>query len=87
MNDEWLQATLNQGMQKVECKIQELGSKPPSGYPEANLRLSGGQPVGTLKPPPGHPQATRRLPGGYPEAPERVWCRAGTGGCRAALKW
>jgi hypothetical protein len=27
MNDEWLQATLNQGMQKVECKIQELGSK------------------------------------------------------------
>ena len=25
--------------------------KPPLGYPEATLRPSGGQPVGTLKPP------------------------------------
>jgi hypothetical protein len=29
MNDEWLQATLAQGMQKVECRMQKFGSKPP----------------------------------------------------------
>ncbi len=44
--------------------------KPPSGYPEATLRPSGGQPVGTPKPPGGYPQATLRLPRSYPEALE-----------------
>jgi hypothetical protein len=29
MNDEWLQAALTQGMQKVECRMQKFGSKPP----------------------------------------------------------
>src|ERR1035437_4973224 len=36
--------------------------KPPSGHPQATLRLSGSQPVGTLKPPSGYPEATPRLP-------------------------
>jgi len=44
-------ATLTQGMQKVECRMQKFGSKAARGYPEATLRPSGGQPVGTPKPP------------------------------------
>ena len=38
-----------------------FGSKPPRGYPEATLRPSGSQPVGTQKLPSGSPQATPRL--------------------------
>src|ERR1039458_7223992 len=34
----------------------------PSGHPQATLRPSGSQPVGTPKPPSGYPQATPRLP-------------------------
>jgi hypothetical protein len=53
-------------MQNGEC--QELPSGLPRGYPEATLRPSGGQPVGTLKPPRGYPEATLRLSSGYPQA-------------------
>jgi hypothetical protein len=54
--------------------------QPPWGYPEATLRLSGGQPVGTLKPPSGYPEATPRLPRGYPEATPRLpWAAKSTG--------
>src|ERR1035437_5034913 len=31
-------------------------------HPQATLRLTGSQPVGTLKPPRGYPEATLRLP-------------------------
>src|SRR5664279_3372036 len=44
--------------------------KPPSGYPEATLRPSGSQPVGTRKPPSGYPEATLRLPRSYPAVVE-----------------
>jgi hypothetical protein len=36
-------------------------------HPQAPLRPSTSQPLGTLKPPSGHPQAPTRLPSGYPE--------------------
>jgi hypothetical protein len=42
-------------------------SRPPSGYPEATLRLTSGQPVGTPRLPTGYPEATLRLPRGYRE--------------------
>ena len=32
-------------------KATRFRSEPPSGHPEATLRLTGSQPVGTLKPP------------------------------------
>ncbi len=62
-------ATLTQGMQKEECRMQKFGSKPPRGYPEATPRPSGSQPVGPLKPPCSHPEATLRLTSGYLQAP------------------
>ena len=47
------------GRSKILCG---LPPKPPRSHPEATLRPSGSQPVGTRKPPWSHPEATLRLP-------------------------
>ena len=40
------------GMRIADCGITtQAALRLPRGHPEATLRLSGGQPVGTLKPP------------------------------------
>jgi hypothetical protein len=52
-------------MQNAEVRV-EATPRLPRGYPEATLRLTGSQPVGTRKPPRGYPEATPRLPLGYP---------------------
>jgi hypothetical protein len=42
--------------------------RPPSGYPQAILRPSGSQLVGTRKPPLGYPEATLKRPHSLPKA-------------------
>jgi len=44
-----------------------------SGHPQAPLRLSGSQPVGTPRLPRGYPEATPRLPRGYLQAPDKAF--------------
>ena len=63
MNDEAsrpTKATLTQGMQKVECRMQKFGSKPPV-YPQAIWWPTGRHPEATLRPPSGYPEATTGL--------------------------
>ena len=55
-------------MQNAEWRMPGAAFRLPRGYPEATLRPSGGQPVGTLKPPRGYLEATLRLSSGYPQA-------------------
>jgi hypothetical protein len=54
MNDESsgsTKATLTQGMQKEECRMQKFGSKLPRSHPQAIWWPTGRHPEATLKPP------------------------------------
>ena len=54
---------------RLTLRLTPVMGKPSRlGHPEATLRLSGSQPVGTLKPPSVYPQATLRLPRAGPAA-------------------
>jgi hypothetical protein len=61
--------TLN--LEPRTLNLEQPGKAIPS-HPQAPLRPSTSQPLGTPKPPPSHPQATLRPPSGSHQAPIRL---------------